>query len=264
VVNKTFRTNKQLNQRIFLLGAIALAGGLASQAKADVSYTISDASLETVAVQYQGNDYNVLAGGIGITASGSSGNAPSSYVTVCTDFGGSLYLGSTYKFNDPQATANVLPGYSPVSPWMQNASAAIQNAATLFANYRSVLTGGNFDAAAGLQLAIWTALYDSTQVGVVNTGSGALFLGVQTTQDATAIADMNTYLGALPGLNPTTSVDILTPSPAGSSQGNADGVAPQSLLIYAPVPEASTVVTATLLLVSFGLCSLKSFGKFRA
>jgi hypothetical protein len=75
---------------------------------------------------------------------------------------------------------------------------------------------------------------------------------------------MNTYLAALAGLTPSTTTEILTPSPAGSAQGNPDGNAPQSWLVYAPVPEASTVVSATLLLLSFGVCSLKSFGKFRA
>ncbi len=254
----------QLNKRIYVLGAIALAGGLACQSKADISYTVSDASLETVGVEFQGSDYNVLAGGIGFTASGPTQGAPSSYVSVCTDFGGSLYLGSTYTFNAPVSTSSVLPGYAPVATWGQNASAAIQNAATLFANYSSALTSGNYDAAAGLQLAIWTALYDSTAVGAINTGSGAEFLGVNNGSDASAIADMNTYLAALAGLTPSTTTEILTPSPAGSAQGNPDGNAPQSWLVYAPVPEASTVVSATLLLLSFGVCSLKSFGKFRA
>ena len=255
----------QRNQRLYVLGAIALAGGLATQAKADISYTISDASLEVAEVQFQGNDYNVLAGGIGITANGPTGGAPSSYVSVCTDFNGSLYLGSSYTYHAPIPTANALttPGYSPDPSWGVNASAAIQNAATLFANYSSALTSGNYDAAAGLQLAIWTVLYDSTGVGVVNAVAGAEFLGVSNPSDAAAIVDMNNYLAALSGLTPSDNVGIFTPSPD-NSQGNPDGNPPQGLLIYAPVPEASTVVTATLLLLSFGVCSLKSFGKFRA
>jgi hypothetical protein len=57
----------------------------------------------------------------------------------------------------------------------------------------------------------------------------------------------------------------LAPDLDNASNGpNPDGNPPQGLLIYAPVPEASTVITATLLLLSFGMCSLKSFGKFRA
>lgn len=254
---------KQRNQRLSVLGAIALAGGFASQAKADISYTISDASLEVAEVQFQGSDYNVLAGGIGITAVGGSGG-PSSYVSVCTDFNGSLYLGSTYTYNAPIPTANALttPGYNPDPSWGVNAPAAIQNAATLFANYSSVLTGGNFDQAAGLQLAIWMSLYDSTGIGAVNTGAGAELTAVLGSAAAT---DAYAYLNDLTGLTPSTGVQIFTPGPDDSSNGpNPDGNPPQGLLLYAPVPEASTVVTATLLLLSFGMCSLKSFGKFRA
>ncbi|HWY31248.1 MAG TPA: hypothetical protein VNX46_10855, partial [Candidatus Acidoferrum sp.] len=127
----------KLNQGIFALGAIALVGGGASQAKADISYTVSDASLAYVSVQFQGTTYgSVLAGGIGITASGSS----STYVSVCTDFLGSLYLGNTYTYAAPVPTANALPGYHPDPAWGQNAPAAIQNAATLFGNFHSALT----------------------------------------------------------------------------------------------------------------------------
>ena len=254
----------KLNQGIFALGAIALVGGVASQAKADISYTISDASLEYVSVQFQNTTYSsVLAGGIGITPAGSS----STYVSVCTDFLGSLYLGNTYTYAAPIPTANALttPGYNPDPSWGQNAPAAIQNAATLFANYHSVLTSGNYDAAAGLQLAIWTVLYDSTGVGSINDGSGAEFQAISTAMDSGAISQETAFLNALGSLAPNPNVDILVPSPDSALNGNnPDGNPPQGLLVYAPVPEASTVITATLLLLSFGMCSLKSFGKFRA
>jgi hypothetical protein len=216
----------------------------------------------------------VLAGGIGLTANGSTGGAaPSTYVSVCTDFNASLYLGNYYTYNAPIATSVATDptknhGYSPDPAWGQDTAAAknaIQNAATLFGTYSSALTSGNYDAAAGLQLAIWTALYDTTDTGTVNTGAGAKFLGLNNGSDAGAIAAMNGYLNALPGLTPDTTVEIFTPSPDDSTNGggNPDNNPPQGLL-YAPVPEASTVVTASLLLLSFGMCSLKSFGKFRA
>lgn len=87
-------------------------------------------------------------------------------------------------------------------------------------------------------------------------------------------------LGWIDGLvNPTSGayvappVDLLVPSPATAANGNnPDGAPPQELLVVSPtpqalaptpVPEASTVITGTLLLLSFGLCSLKSFGKSR-
>jgi hypothetical protein len=258
-MTKSYNFMNKLNQGIFALGAIALVGGVASQAKADISYTVSDASLEYVSVQFQGTAYpSVLAGGIGITAAGSS----STYVSVCTDFLGSLYLGNTYTYAAPIPTANVLPGYSPDPAWGQDAPAAIQNAATLFGNFHSALTSGDYNAAAGLQLAIWTVLYDSTGVGTFNAGSGAEFQALGTSD---AISQEDIFLNALSSLPANPNVDFLAPDPDKPSNGNnPDGNPPQGLLIYAPVPEASTVITATLLLLSFGMCSLKSFGKFRA
>ena len=257
-----------LNRSIFTVGAITLAGGLCSQAKADISYTISDASLEYVTVQYQSTQYSVLAGGIGITATTATGGAPSSYVSVCTDFMGSLYLGNNYSYAAPIPTSGALAaGYNPDPSWGTAAAAAIQNASTLYANYSSVLTSGNYDAAAGLQLAVWTALYDSTGVNTLNTGSGATFLAVNNGADSTAITDEMAYLNALEGgtLTGGSPVQIFLPDPDDyTNGGNPPNVPPQGLLLYAPVPEASTVITATLLLLSFGICSLKSFGKFRA
>jgi hypothetical protein len=154
------------------------------------------------------------------------------------------------------------PGYTPDPTWGQNASAAIQNASTLFANYSSLLTGGNVDQAAGLQLAIWMSLYDSTGIGAVNTGAGAELTAVS---DSTAATDAYALLNGLANLTPATTVQIFTPDTDTPANGNnPDGNPPQGLLLYAPVPEASTVITASLLLLSFGMCSLKSFGKFRA
>jgi hypothetical protein len=259
-MSKSYYFVNKFNQRVFALGAIALVSGMASQAKADISYTVSDASLEYVSVQFQGTTYDsVLAGGIGITALGSS----STYVSVCTDFLGSLYIGNTYTYAAPIPTGNVLSaGYSPDPAWGQNADAAIQNAATLFASYHSALTSGNYDAAAGLQLAIWTVLYDSTGVGTFNAGSGAEFQALGTSG---AISQEDAFLNALSSLPANPNVGFLAPDPDNGNNGNnPNGNQPQGLLIYAPVPEASTVITATLLLLSFGMCSLKSFGKFRA
>ncbi len=255
------------SQNVALLAALAFVGGGVVESKADLSYTISDASLETVTVDFQGNNYDVLAGGIGLTAVGSTGGAPSKYVSVCTDFEGTLYIGKSYQYASPVSTSSALssPSYSPAPAWGPNGAAAIQNAATLFANYSSVLTSGNFNEAAGLQLAIWTALYDSSAVGSVTLSGNPEFAAVSNNGDSSAVGYMNTYLDSLSSLTPSTSVQMFLPSPDSSQNGpNPDGQPPQALLLYAPVPEASTVVTASLLLLSFGVCSLKSFGKPRA
>ncbi len=92
---------KQTNKKLQILGAVALTAALATQAKADISYQISDYLMEYASVSINGGSsyQNELAGGLGITeisSSGSTGNAPSSYVALCTDFGGDyIYFGNT-------------------------------------------------------------------------------------------------------------------------------------------------------------------------
>ena len=259
-------SNKRPVRNVTILAALVFAGSAVVDSKADLSYTISDASLETVTVDFNNSQYSVLAGGIGLTAQGPTGGAPSHYVSVCTDFGGSLYIGETYTFASPVPTSSALSSsfYKPDPAWGTDGSAAIQNAATLFANYSSVLTSGNSDEAAGLQLAIWTALYDSPSVGMVSTSGTPEFKAISNSQDSAAVNDMNTYLNSLGSLTPSSSIEMFLPNPDSASNGsNADGNPPQALL-YAPVPEASTMVAASLLLLAFGVCSLKSFGRFRA
>ena len=271
---------KRFNQKYCILGAVALAAGLATQAKATLSYQISDAGLETANVTFDGTGYNgILAGGIGVTSTG--GGTPSSFVSVCTDFLGSLYLGNTYTYNSPvsittpgltgidptwgEDNANATPGHTDQT----SATLGLDNAAELFSKNISILTSGTTDQKAALQLAIWTALYDTTVTGSIDDLTGRFLIGNGTTADSDAYA----FLSGL--INPTSpsytapSVGILVPSPASAANGsgNPDGAPPQELLVTiptpTPVPEASTVITGTLLLLSFGLCSMKSFSKAR-
>jgi hypothetical protein len=230
---------KQTNKKLQILGAVALTAALATQAKADINYQISDYSMEYASISINGGSsyQNELAGGLGITeisSSGSTGNAPSSYVALCTDFGGTVYFGNTYTYSPPVSTSPAPAGYTGDPAWNKQPY-ALENAATLAAVYGSAVTSGNLNEAAGLQLAIWSALYDSTGVGTVNT-SGIFRVAA----GSAAYTDMNTYLTGLIALTPT-SVEILLPDPIGSPQGNADGNPPQGLFLVAPVPEASSM-----------------------
>jgi hypothetical protein len=252
---------KQTNKKLQIFGAVALTAVLSSQAKADISYQISNYSMEDASVSINGGSsyQDVLAGGLGITetgSSGSTGNAPHSYVAVCTDFGGTVYFGNTYTFAAPVSTSPAPAGYPGNPAWNQQPY-ALENAATLAAVYGSAVTSGDLNEAAGLQLAIWSALYDSTGVGTVNT-SGTFRVAAS----SAAYADMNTYLTDLIALTPV-SAEILLPDPIGSPQGNADGNPPQGLLLVAPVPEASSMLAAGILLLSLGVCSSRSFRKSR-
>jgi hypothetical protein len=267
-------------------GVVALAAGLATQAQATLSYQISNAGLETANVTFDGTSYNgILAGGIGVTSTGGSGGS-SSFVSICTDFLGSLYLGNTYTYNSPVSISS--PGLTGIAPtWgadnagktsgtadTTSATYGLDNAAELFYHNIGVLTSGTTDQKAALQLAIWTALYDTTSAGAVDVTGSRFSFNVASTAGGIA-------LNWLEGLvNPTSSsyvdspVGLLVPSPATAANGsNPDGEPPQELLVVmptpqalapTPVPEASTVITGTLLLLSFGVCSLKSFGKSRS
>ncbi len=256
---------KKLNKKMQILGAVVLAAGFASQAKADVSYQVvnSTADLETVNVSINGgSSQGVLAGGIIIneTSNPLVAGTPASCVSICTDFGGSLYLGNTYNFANPVSTSPAPAGYPGTPAWSVQPY-ALENASTLFAKYSSVLNAGPnsptaIDQAAGLQLAVWTALYDSTALG---TFGGSYFAAVGS-GGAYAVAAAD--LSSIAGITSFTPTEILLPTPDGSPQGNPDGNVPQGLFVA--VPEASTVLSGSLLLLSFGVCSLKSFGKSRA
>jgi hypothetical protein len=261
---------KKLNKKMQVLGAVTLAAGLASQAKAGiVDYTVTGVTLENVSFEtYNGSGYSTgggLAGGIGITENPNIGDTPATYVSVCTDLSGTLYLNKTYSYNTPVPVPPT--GYTSHPSWGTNPTAAIENAALLFANFSSQLSSS--DTAAGLQLAVWTALYDSSNIGKVNDSANndAYFVALSSGTSVTAYSTLTSDLAWLSGQTSYNgNVEILTPNPdSGTSQpvGSNQNDAPQGLL-YNPVPEASTVLSGSLLLLSFGVCSLKSFGKSRA
>ncbi len=261
----------KINRNIQALAALVLASGLVSGAKADITYKISDYSLENANVSFNfsgdtpsgpvGTDQTILAGGIGITATSPTAGTggPSSYVSVCTDFAATLYIGNSYTYANPAQIPNA--GYVPDPTQVPN---GLQSAANLFSKYSGLLTDGSRNDAAALQLAIWTVLYDSTWKITSSSIGNSTFSVNSSGTTAGAFSELATLLNSIPSDPSQNSVEILVPSPqSGSNNGNWQSDPPQALL-YAPVPEASTVLTASVLLVSFGVCSLRSFGKHRA
>ena len=142
-----------------------------------------------------------------------------------------------------------------------NANAAIQVAAQIFASVSGPtglnvgsLNQNQVDAA---QLAVWTALYDTsisggvvTQTGntrfTVNTalGSGAGSVGAYLTQYLTA-ADVAVDGGA--NLTGQLLIPDLTGNPTEPGQE----------LFYTPVPEPSTVIAGALVLLPFGASTVR-------
>lgn len=259
--------------------AFALAGGcFVSAASASVTYQINDGGLESFNVAIDGNAINgALAGGIQINKVGGDASMPASYVTVCTDIQGTLYLGRSYTYDTPTAPFSGQTGVNPTwgavntpaylsgsSADTANAAQAIQNAAYLFYTFgqpTSIGIGGTTDQRAALQLAVWEALYDTTALGTVTGSRFTVSAGsAAVTLASTWISDLNSQANA--GNFGYTGY-LLYPDPL--SVPNNNNEPPQELLIGAnPVPEAPTVIAGALLLLPFGASAFKILRKKRA
>jgi hypothetical protein len=240
-----------------------------SAASASVTYQINNGGLESFNVAIDGNSINgALAGGILINKMSGDASLPSSYVTVCTDIEGTLYLGQSYEYATP---VTPFSGQSGVNPqWgtgANSAAEAIQNAAHLFYTYGQLTgtgLGGTTEQKAALQLAVWEALYDTTASGSV-TGTRFTVSG----GDATAIALASSWLSGLDGSYGLKGYLLY---PTQLSGVNADGEPPQELLIAisvvpgivtAPVPEPTTVIAGALLLLPFAASTFRILRKKR-
>jgi len=244
--------------------------GLSNVAKASVTYSINNGGLDPFNVSIDGTGINgALAGGIAIHQVSSNPSMPTDYITLCTDIEGTLYLGSSYEYITPTTPFSGQTGVNPTwgavnapgnNPPINtaNAAQAIQNAAYLFYNYGQLTgtgLGGSTDDKAALQLAVWSALYDTTLNGTV-TGSRFSVTG----GNASVIAEANSWLSAL-----NTQADagnfgytgyLLSPSSLTANGANSEP--PQELFIgAAPVPEYSTVIAGALLLLPFGTSAVR-------
>jgi hypothetical protein len=244
--------------------AVAVECSMAA-ASASVTYQINNGGLEAFNVKIDTTTINgALAGGILINRiSSTDPTMPASYVTVCTDIQGTLYLGQPYTYNTP---VTPFSGQSGVNPnWGDgsndgSAAMAIQNAAHLFYTYAQLTStglGGTTEQKAALQLAVWEALYNTTAGGGV---TGTRFT-VASGSDPTAITDASNMLLGLDGDYGLTGY-LLYPNPL--SGVNADGEPPQELLIANPVPESPTVIAGALLLLPFAASTFQILRKKHA
>ena len=256
---------KMNNKSTQALAALVLASGLASQAKADIlqDYNISAGAGYGTTVSWtldgsSNSGEGGFIGGINISAAGglttaaAAAGMPASYTTVCTDLGYNMSSGPyAYEFpiNDTDGSLHT-PNPSQVG--------SLTGAESIFAaNVGSI---GNADSAAALQLAVWTELYNNGNKVSTTLTSGTLAIDfgsyniTATGMNSTVQSELLTMLGDTG--NPTPNMEQLVPDTDSST-------IPQGLL-YTPVPEASTVIAASTLLLSFGVCSLKSFSKKRA
>ncbi len=127
------------------------------------------------------------------TADPSVGAGHQSIWTYCTDLTGVLNVPQSANFDRIAGAGQT--GLDPNNPW---GNGGFQNAAFLVEKYGAVASA-NPVAGAGLQLAVWKSLYDSTGLQQGNFAFNSGNFKVSSVSDQAMLADANTYLASLNG-----------------------------------------------------------------
>ncbi len=280
---------KNMNVNFVRLVAVAAAmGGCVSSASADVSYTVGGTSdLEKFDVKFNGSTYNnIYAGGIQISQPiGSKDALPNNYVSVCTDFLGTLYVGQTYHY-DGQAVPIASGQNGGIAPgWSSTESFTL--ASYLFNTDGDLGSGGmgtgsgtklTVDDMAALQLAVWMVLYDTSAstnphtgktTVAVNETSGefqmisgdAAAMNEAITEVNCAVAFVNGLTGNYSGMDSLLEPDTKNYGDQNDLKGE-NGHDPQELMI-ASVPEPATILAGVFLMLPLGVSIIRGLRKSR-
>lgn len=262
-----------------------------AQSTGPASYTVNSGGLESFDLRIDTTSFSgALAGAISLVNS-TPGN---SFLSVCTDISGTLYLGGTYSYAAPVSFQNqqgIDPTWgaananSPPNPVVTaDAVAGIQAAAGVFYKFQGVMTeattiGGLsgetvLDDKAALQLAVWAALYNTSanQVGPtllsglntrfkvlgVSSDSGSGSWGSYSAGTQNAITEAQAMLNAI-NYKDLYSGNIISPDPQSQNGGySTEAIIAQEVLAnVTPVPEATTIVAGGLLLLPFAASTLR-------
>ena len=247
-----------------VLGSVGAHAGLTIEAgdNLNVSGTVLSGS-DTGYVQYGGGSaVNCYAGAFSLSVNDTTQNGQLTIQTFCTDVSVDWKNSDTY-------TAENFAGQTGVSPQWAG-SAAIQDVAYLYATYFVGQTL-NLDQDAGMQLAIWKLLYDTSADGTISSsvssfGSGKLQAwGFGTT----AMNDAENYISdvmaarSTDGSNFPTYAGLWLKPDDGDSQGliYTSGTPTGNLT---PVPEPSTIFAGAMLLLPLGVGISRTLRKHRA
>lgn len=180
-----------------LTTGMALVLALSTTTSHAISYSVDNveswnykATVTLRGVQYA----NETATAIHLTTADTSvGVGHQSIWTYCTDLRGALNVPQSANFDRILGAGQT--GLDPSNPW---GAGAFQNAAFLVDKYGAAASADPV-AGAGLQLAVWKSLYDSTglQQGNFNFNSGNF--RVISVTDQAMLADASTYLASLSG-----------------------------------------------------------------
>lgn len=222
-------------QKIGILVLFGLAAAGSISIVHGVEYRLDDVTREVVTAHFQDatgwHSEECYAGEF--KASSSSAGVPATLYTYCLDVGMNVSLGATYRYD--VSDFSTCTGLDPL--W--SAQGGIQNAAFLF--YQNSATAhGNAVQSAGLQVAIWEALYDSTAINsrsglsLSSAGAGSRFWVSGVPGDV--LTSANNYLAELG----TSSFVQYT----GTVLAPAAGVKAQTLFLPGGTPQTSPPVSA--------------------
>jgi hypothetical protein len=274
-----------MNIKFVRMVAVAVAMGAcvfnAGATIPDVSYIIggtSDLQQFNIDFTVSGNTTlynNVYAGGIQISQpSGSKDGLPNNYVSICTDFLGSLYVGKTYSYLGSPVTPSGNKGGT--DPGWNNPSLAFANASYLYNTQGNLGSGGlgtgsktglSVEDMAALQLAVWMVLYDTGSNGkVLMNSAGTQLLSsdefyICTTgnsgNDTAAITLALSWVAGLTGNNKNID-SLLQPDPTVKYSWQSN---PAQELMYSSVPEPATILAGVLLLLPLGASTIRKLRK---
>ena len=242
--------------------AVVLAGSLS--ARATIQLDLQEATLgqkaslgitatSTVGAAIGGNEW------IGIYQfAGTGTDVPiGTFWSTCLSPAGVLDNNSHIYTSQPFTVGGGL-GQNPAA-WAAGTQgdAGIQNAQYLWRLYSpTIIASGTAAQGTGLALAMYYALYDSTSYGVVNTSSARFQLTSPVTGDI-----YNAYTGYLGGLN---FAGVSANLAGGNILRSTEIGAGQDLIFnVAPVPEPTTMIAGALLLLPFGMSTLRFLRKNR-
>jgi hypothetical protein len=257
------RKSGSLAQKI---SAVLVLGG-ALTASANITLQLTDASSRAMSGFTTAGSAGATINGnelIGIYSFNSTGSeGPSSpFWSTCLSPVGNLDYG-VHNYNSFSFAAGS-PGHNPAS-WSTagTGDSGIQNAQYLWRLFSpTIIASGNAAQGAGLALAMYEALYDSTGYGTTDTADNGRFY-VTGGLTGGVLTAYNFYLSAL---NNGSSAANVAAALASGNILHSDEVGAGQDLIWniTPVPEPTTIIAGALLLLPFGMSTLRILRKTQA
>ncbi len=235
--------------------ALVLGAGISAQATLLQVIGLSDSST-SVGISYPGGSIAPNNAYIGVYDVGvyggtlsSPGGLESSWNTVCLSPGGEI---SGYESVTEENFGTASPGQFP-SSWSPD---GIYNAAYLYNTYISSVN--NATQGTALALAMYKALYDSTGYGTLDAHGNSLSSGSfqATGLTSTMSSDYLSYISAVNTVN-INSGNYYVGSLYYVGSDPTTGTGQEFILTGIPIPEPTTLIAGTMLLLPFGASTLR-------